>query len=587
MRPVKANHNIIAYARPFISTALIAGGLLQLAAPVLAQTVPVAGSDISNTATASYEDDQGTPAQTVSNTVTVKVAKVAGIVVKQVNFTNEATPNVFKRNETIYANFKVTNTGNDGVKFNVPKQATVTGSADSAVTETQYKNSSGAWISVTANAGAQSQTIAPDTFLEVRVKLKISSTAIDNSYIKVKLGNTNSTGAINRPRGLDGELINDSEDIYTVDVTTAALASGGNAEVKLGGVAANGVREASDEQQVQVNADKLAAPSITLAHGTPVPVGTTNADTIPFNVSVNVAPTDVNGSPNADLAPTTIKLGTGAAPASGTDTPRVIVAVPIPTGSTYASVTPPTDWTVVYTSTEYNTTTPGGGTGAVGTAIWSTTVPTAGVKQVAFIYTPTGAPATGAPLPANATPYTGFTVNVTTTGLGTVNAIASVYGTTPKADGTPDDTKPAKADGNDTVTTTRAAIASNIYNGTSANAQAKGPGEDDNTDFTNQSMTIALADAVRDSSGVLNKTTVTSSVTFQNTVKNTNSGTTDVYLLPTPPATAGDLPTNTEVTIKNSSGLESRTYKYNGTAFTYLSSTTATTTPLNFLLELV
>lgn len=66
--------------RRILTATLLAGGTFQLAAPVLAAGT-TAGTSISNTATATYDDaDPTTPTfNTTSNTVTITVAEVGGL----------------------------------------------------------------------------------------------------------------------------------------------------------------------------------------------------------------------------------------------------------------------------------------------------------------------------------------------------------------------------------------------------------------------------------------------------------------------------------------------------------------------------
>lgn len=575
MRPAHPRHNLTTYTRPLIASALIAGGLGQLALPVLAQTAAPANTTISNTAAASYEDEAGAKIETASNTVTITVAKVAGIYVKEVGFTNPTTAGSFQRGNTIYSNFEVKNTGNDGLKFKVPKLAKVVGSAD--FQEVQYLDpavtANGGWITV-GDGGADSQTIAVDGILKVRVKLKISSTAVNDSDITVTLGQTKTPGAINLQRGVGIGEDTDNNDIYTVDAEPKT------GLVIIGGAAANGIREASAQQKIQVNATKQAVPTITLTNATPI-ADAGNSDTVQYSATVKVPKLDSNGVENADLAPTSIKLNTSttapttADPGTGVATPRVIVALPIPDNVVLnVAPTPPTNWNVVYATK----------TGTVGEVVWSTTRPVllSDVKQVGFIYEPTSA-TTPQSLPASDTVTTAFAVTVKTNGVGPVSAIASVYGTTPNPDGTPDTTKPARADANNTFTTTRTTVASPIYNGPVANAEATGPGGDNNTDFTNKSVSIPASDAIRADGEKLNTTGSATSVSFNNSVKNTNPGAVDIYLLPTPPAVATDLPNDTKVKISKSDGSESRTYTYSNGAFTTVSTdnfpTSTTATP--------
>ena len=93
-------------------------------APVLAQLAPgtQAGTSISNTATATYEDDDGNSFDASSNTVTVTVAEVAGIEITASGTTNNDDNNDGNLNngDTVDFDFTVTNVGNDPTRFRIP-----------------------------------------------------------------------------------------------------------------------------------------------------------------------------------------------------------------------------------------------------------------------------------------------------------------------------------------------------------------------------------------------------------------------------------------------------------------------------------
>lgn len=561
------------YSRSLVATLLMSGGLLNSIAPAFAQTVPLpaANSEISNTATATYTDpadNTNTPISTISNTVSVTVAKIAGIVVKEVGFTQPNALDAFKPGETIFSNFEVTNTGNDGVQFKIPKLADV--STNVTFTKVQYNAGTVAvpvWTDVTDVAGTNSPTIAVGGKLQVRIVATINANAVAGNAIVTTLGNTSAAGLPNVERGVGTESI-DGRDVYTVDVLTA----GGS--VALGGTAKNGIRESSATQQVNVNAIKQAFASVTVTNDAPTPNATTplTKDDVKYNFSVLVPSTNPtgNGAQTTDLAPTAIKLATNAGATTPADVNRVIVSDPLTTGTVLKSVpVAPTGWTPVYAITSPDPANP---------TVWSTVAPTdlTTVKQVGFIYEPGTAtapasiPATvGTSLPKTDTPYTGFSVTVITPQLGTqAPNVVSVTGTTPKADGTPDLTKPVAVTGTDTVTTSRAPVISSLYNGPVTKPLATGPGNSIETDFTNKSMALVAADAVRDAAGNLIPTVTSSVVTFNNTVANNTNVAGDVYLLPTAPATAGDLPNGTIVKIKNINGIDTRSYTYNNGVFT-------------------
>jgi hypothetical protein len=568
------------YSRSLVATLLMSGGLLNAVAPVMAQTVPLpaANSEISNTATATYTDPAdttNTPISTVSNTVSVTVAKIAGIVVKEVGFTQPNAADAFKPGETVYSNFEVTNTGNDGVQFKIPKLADV--STNVTFTKVQYNAGTVAapiWTDVTDVAGTTSPTIAVGGKLQVRIVATINANAVAGDDIVTTLGNTSTPGLVNAERGVGTESI-DGRDVYTVDVLTAGT------NVALGGTAKNGIRESSATQKVNVNAVKQAFASVTVTNETPVVVNATQ-DTVKYNLSVLVPTTNPtgNGAVATDLAPTAIKLATNAGATTPADVNRVIVSDPLTTGTVLTStpVVAPPGWTPVYAITSPVVGTP---------TVWSTVAPAnlADVKQVGFIYEPGTATApastpvaTGTSLPATNTPYSGFSVTVTTPTLGTqAPNVVSIDGTTPTATGTPDPTKPVVATGTDTVTTTRAAVISSLYNGPVNKPLATGPGNSIETDFTNKSMALVAADAVRDAAGNLIPTVTSAVVTFNNTVENNTNVAGDVYLLPTVPATAGDLPNGTIVKIKNINGIDTRSYTYNNSAFTPIAAELALT----------
>lgn len=557
------------YSRSLIATLLMSGGLLNSVAPAFAQTVPLpaANSEISNTATATYTDPAdptNTPVNTVSNTVTVTVAKIAGIVVSANGFSQPNTTDGFRPGEIVRSNFEVTNTGNDGVQFNIPKLADV--STNVTFSQVEYNTGTVAvpiWTPVTAAGGATSATIAVGGKLQVRIVSTINANAVSGDNIVTTLGNTSTPGLPNVERGLGAESI-DGRDVYTVDVQTA----GG--VVALGGSAKNGIRESSATQNVNVNAVRQAFATVTVTNDAPTPNTTTPAtkDDVKYKFSVLVPssnPTN-NGAVTTDLAPTAITLATAAGATAGTPVERVIVSDPLTAGTVLKELpTAPAGWTPVYAITSPIAGTP---------TVWSTVPPAilADVKQVGFIYEPTVATAPGstpaAPgtaLPKTDTPYTGFSVTVITPQLGAqAPNVVTVAGTTPKADGSSDSTKPVTADGTDTVTTSRAPVISSLYNGPVNKPAATGPGNSIETDFTNKSMALTTGDAGRDAAGNLIKTVSSSVVTFNNTVENRTNVAGDVYLLPTAPATAGDLPPGTLVKIKNIDGIDTRSYTYNG-----------------------
>jgi hypothetical protein len=101
-----------------LATILAGGGTLQLASSLLAQ--PATGT-ISNTATATYQDpnDPNNTFTAVSNTVTVKIAEVAGITVVAATPNDQNGGNV-TTGDTLDFVFTVTNVGNDTTNIFIP-----------------------------------------------------------------------------------------------------------------------------------------------------------------------------------------------------------------------------------------------------------------------------------------------------------------------------------------------------------------------------------------------------------------------------------------------------------------------------------
>ena len=122
----------------FLSTTTIARLLIALAivgalaTSALAQQTP-GGTTISNQASASYTDGTNTY-NTISNTVTVTVSKVAGLAITPDAGSN---PTVVAGQTAVLFNFTLTNTGNfnDQVHF-VPGSAHLGGTATATITRT-------------------------------------------------------------------------------------------------------------------------------------------------------------------------------------------------------------------------------------------------------------------------------------------------------------------------------------------------------------------------------------------------------------------------------------------------------------------
>lgn len=594
--------------RSLIATALLANGIFQFVAPVLAEGT-AAGQSISNTATATYEDPNspGTTINATSNTVVVTVAEVAGITVTAAGTsfktdtdgqgavapgTPDGKVNV---GDSLYYTYNVTNVGNDPTKFRIPDQPTVTGPGQLDPSEKVKISYDGGktWQDV-ASGGTITNSIAPDASVLVRVPVIVAKGAVSGDTITVKLGNT-SPEAQNVLRSEDGG------DVYTVDNT-------GIENGDIAGAPINGVREASVSQQVKVDA---SIKSYTLATLLKNRTGQTSAgaagpggDVVSYELSLRVEDKDPTGN---GISPAPLA---GSVTITGLTDPQILVSDAIPAGTKLASVKAPVGWQVVYTTTDVPTN--------ANQATWTTAAPAdlATVKRVGFIRTGSIAPGTT---------VSGFQINVEVTGTPssiTIANIAQLFGSSPSgapvydesgdqnpsnydgsnppgadnnSDGIPDNANdtvnngyidPADTNSNGTPDDLEAVgiDQSNNNTGTGAGGEANiftlntpadvslltGPKDapdavfenDNNKDFTNKSSLVPAGTAP-------GATIDPDGVSFTNTVKNTGIAVANISLLPTPPETATHLPNDTLVTITY--GSLSATYKYNGTGFTFQS----------------
>jgi hypothetical protein len=606
--PVKAD-KLSKYSRPIVASLLLSGGLLQLAAPVLALGTD-AGTQITNTATASYEDptDPNKPLNTFSNTVKVTVAEVAGVTVVSDTFAvvkGAGNSGVgAEAGDKVNFDYIVTNVGNDATQLRIPGTATITGAG--SVDKVQYFDTvTNQWVDI-PNAGEFiSPSKLPGESLKVRVIASILPGAVANTDVSVTLGNTTTPGAQNVLRDSTGG------DIFTVDNPDGTAG-------EVAGLPENGVREAAASQKVTIGATPEAFATVTKVRGAQNLNGTPSIltdDTLTYALGLKVASqADVPATSNkiaADLAATAINLdGNPAAK-------KVLVSDAVPQYTTAKTVTAPAGWTAVYTVSPAATTADKAtwlsipGTGAVA-------VP-AGATRVGFV-------ADGPIAKGSTTPDMMVTVeltNIPATG-GIVANIAQVFGSTdvngvPKPvydesgdnkpnnysdNGTPapvdpvtgnpivstgivDPAAPGVVDTNNNNTGVGDAGEPNvlaivppgqagILNGPSNTPGAVGP-TGNNDDFTNVSAPIPATTWTLDANGnyvpsPINPGAVPFSNTFQ-TAATTPTG--SVNLLPTTPDVA--LPTGTRVTISNDGA--SKVYEFDGAKFVDVVNGVATTTP--------
>jgi hypothetical protein len=559
--------------------------MTSVATPVLADGTP-AGTSISNTATATYEDPNN-PSVTInatSNAVVVTVAEVAGVTATPVA-TNDRNGGTVLPNDVIDYVYRVTNVGNDTTQFRIPSQVTVTGPGTAGTVEMSTDGGT-TWAPVPAVAEGVANTgsIAPGGSVLVRVPITATALAPSGATIRVVLGNTgpndNSAATQNQPDGTAPATNN----VSTVDAT------GGVGEVA--GSPTNGEREASSMQQVIVGSQPQAFAAILKtrsAYNAGNPAVLTD-DTITYGLSLRVdatAPTGSVGLSPAGLVGTTV---------TGIGSNRILVSDAIPDGTvlTGTPTAPTAAWTTVYTTTPLDT--------SADQATWSTTNPGSGVTRVGFVYN-----ASSAALPTGTT-ITGFSFTVTTsniTGTTTIANIAQVFGQTEgggttlvydeSGDPTPSNFNDDGSPGSNTPTTGVAnptndgvdnnnnntgtgpggednvltiAAPGTILNGPLNRSDAVGP-TNNNDDFTNRSTLIPANTAP----GSLIDP---ASVTFTNTLSNPSptGNLTNVLLVPDTynfTAAPGEVlpPTNTTVTLTY--GAQTAVYTYNGSNFVFTS----------------
>ncbi|MCM1983681.1 DUF7925 domain-containing protein [Lyngbya confervoides] len=593
------------FVKPLAIASLMVGGLLQPL--ILSPAFASAGDTISNTATASYEDGNGTEFNTESNTVTVTVAEIAGITVEP-NGVDDTNGGSFEANDIVDFRFIVTNVGNDTTDVQIP------GLDDLIVqnlTATQIEVFDSAGNPIGTITGNDPQLLVADLggvplgagdFLTVVVTGTIDSGLNPGDPVSVTLGNTppndNSVSTQNQ--------VADANDSNVATVNLADDTYVGEAN----GSPSGGEREASAFQSVEFATEQkplaLATIEKTSSEIDPGASGAASDDVITYDLSLRVEANSPSGLYTAeDLEKTPIRLDSGSGPVS---TNVILVSDVIPELTQYNGVVnAPTNWTAVYSVSDPETTSPVQSTGAT-PAVWTTAAPAnAAVRRIGFIYTGT------APAPARlaaGTSVTGFQFEVVTNGLpaagGSIYNLAQVFGSTyddPADDNDPvaqiiydesgdtnpnnfNNGNPPAADGSDfdpvndtgiadpvnhgtddgtssgvgpdgedfeiTLTGEESSGDDNILNGPDGRPDAVGPTDDDD-DYTN--------------GGIDPDVIATDTVTFNNTVANPSTNTSridNVTLQPVSPAVAegadestvtgqygtnADIPNGTQVTI--------------------------------------
>lgn len=416
----KRNDRSHAGYRPIAIAALVASGILQPLLPVLAIGT-AADTGISNTATAQYKDDAGTLFDATSNTVTIKVAPVAGLSVKATGITDVNSGALEAGDQVIY-NFDVTNIGNTPEDVYIPSAPATTGLDPASVVVTyQLVNANGTLGPVTPRpANGIIPGVLADQVVKVFVTANVKATGlVAGDLVSVILGNTgaNDNNPVTTQNILDLPDGANADEVRTVALATPTYTIN---------------KEASASQSLPF-ASKVTPEAFALIKktATSVPGATAagNDDIITYNLNFSVLNSSPNGSfTPADLVGTNIKVDTG----SGVSIQqKILVSDAIPAGTALqATPTAPSGWTTVYSVDSVDATIPisSSAPGALPAATWTTTAPAqlSTVKRVGFIATATTITAGSAAV--------NFPISVITSGLpvngGKVYNIAQSFGQT-------------------------------------------------------------------------------------------------------------------------------------------------------------
>jgi hypothetical protein len=386
--------------------ALVSAGILHPLRPVLAIGT-AAGTDISNTATATYDDsDPNTPIfNSTSNTVTIKVAPVAGLTATPAGIT-DTDGGAIEAGDTLQYLFEVTNVGNLAADIVIPAPT----AQNFTPTSVQYSIDGGTtWI--TAAPGTIVPGVPADASILVRVTGDVPTSGIvAGDPVKVTLGDT---GLNDNTASTQNQPVSGTSNLSTNFPATA-------------GQPAN--KEASATQQAifatQIKPLALALVKKTVKNVNASASAAGNDDVITYGLDFSVE----NQSPSGSFTPAALE-GTDIN-LDGSSPSRILVADAIPSGTRLQAVpTAPSGWTAVYSTAAVGTTIPVSApvTAPMTVATWSTTPPTdlTTVTRIGFIHN-------GPLQPGYVAPQ--FEFRVVTSALpasgGQVNNIAQAFGQT-------------------------------------------------------------------------------------------------------------------------------------------------------------
>jgi hypothetical protein len=480
--------------------------------PALAQTS--GNTVISNQASAVYTDSSNNNYSTVSNTITVTVANVSGLRILPDNAVNSA---VVPGDTNAFFLFTVTNTGNfaDQVRFLASGQSlnlTGPGTITAAVIDMDGSNTITAGdVNVFSNAADVLHSLAQNATATVVVRVTVSAAASAGDTVQVFLGDA-ATGAA---QGFDNQTPDNPATPSAHEVRTVSTTS------------VNGVREARGDIRVTVQNDAQLRAVLTVPAG-PVALGS--------NISYSMQVCNDGNRPAASMS---LGAFTG-----------VYIVMPIPVNTTL-SATNTFPAGTLYTTSALST--------APEAAVWTNTAPgtLSTVTRVAFNAGATLAATTcSASFPLIVTITTSDATTpiyavVDSFATNTVGTVLNDQSDSPGAEVTNRGDRNANFDeprfGIDPVDTgkgvrqpTLLQQVGNVLIGPSGQPAATGPGSDNNTDFTNRSVTTGITGVPPCAGPAIPacSTNAPGFIVFTNTVRNTGNST-DTFTLTAPTVPLG------------------------------------------------
>ncbi len=177
---------------------VVATATIVFATPAMAVGT-AAGTTISNTATATYDDPQGAPVSVPSNRVDIKVDELLDVTVATAD-AGDVLVQPAATNQVL--SFTITNTGNGSEAFRLTPNATIGGdqfdpSTTSVVLDSNGNGTYDAGVDTVYTAGSNDPVLAPDAAIKVFVLSTIpgSTTDLDRGTVELTAAAVTGTGA--------------------------------------------------------------------------------------------------------------------------------------------------------------------------------------------------------------------------------------------------------------------------------------------------------------------------------------------------------------------------------------------------------